>query len=207
MAGRFIVIEGLDGSGISTQTRRLASALDARNEPYYCTREPSDGPIGSQIRLALTGRVAFAPETLALLFAADRLDHVQHAIKPRLEAGVHVLCERHVLSSLAYQGSELADVEWVATINRPATRAIAPDLTLFLDVPPEVSLQRIDAGRHTRELFEHEAGLERTRQAFGRAIDRVRSAGGRVDILDAARAIGDVADDILTRVLEIIGRD
>src|SRR6266542_2004506 len=103
MRGRFIALEGLDGAGISTQARRLAARLDKAGVNYYVTREPTDGPVGSQIRLALTGRLKVDPTTLALMFAADRSDHINHAVLPRLEAGVHVVSERGVLSSLAYQ--------------------------------------------------------------------------------------------------------
>lgn len=204
--GRFVVLEGLDGSGISTQARRLAAALDLRGVAYHCTREPTDGPVGSQIRLALTHRLELDPTTLALMFAADRSDHIRTAILPRLEAGVHVVSERHVLSSIAYQGGQLADPAWVGAINRENLRAVTPDLTVFLDVPPDVSLGRIDAGRHARELFEQRDTLATTRDAFLRGIDALRADGARVEIVDGTRPIAEVEAAIGRYVLDLLDR-
>ncbi|HEY3107635.1 MAG TPA: dTMP kinase [Chloroflexota bacterium] len=204
MRGRFIVLEGLDGAGISTQARRLAGRLDHETVSYYATREPTDGPIGSQIRLALTGRLELDPTTIALMFAADRSDQIRAVVLPRLEAGVHVLSERHVLSSLAYQGAQLGDPAWVREINRENMRALTPDLTIFLDVPPDMALRRIDAGRHARELFEQRDTLASTRAAFMDAIDAVRAAGARVEILDAAGPIAEIEEEIARLVLPLI---
>ncbi|HYY53573.1 MAG TPA: dTMP kinase, partial [Myxococcales bacterium] len=110
--GRFIALEGLDGSGTTTQAERIASVLRAQGRRVLLTREPSDGPIGTLIRLALTGRLGLpqrsgplTEEALALLFAADRVDHLAAVIEPALERGELVVCDRYVLSSLAYQGS------------------------------------------------------------------------------------------------------
>lgn len=202
--GRFIAIEGLDGAGISTQARRLALRLDREGVSYYCTREPSDGPVGSQIRLALTGRLTVDPTTLALMFAADRSDHLHHAVEPRLRAGVHVVTERQVLSSLAYQGAQLGDRAWVRAINRENTRRLSPDLTLFLDVPPRTALARIDASRHARELFERPETLSTTRAAFLEAIDELRAEGQRVEVVDATQPIDRIEEQIAAKVLALI---
>jgi dTMP kinase len=202
--GRFIVLEGLDGAGISTQARRLAGRLDRETASYYCTREPTDGPVGSQIRLALTGRLRIDPVTIALMFAADRSDQIHTSLLPRLEAGVHVVSERHVLSSLAYQGAQLGDPAWVRAINRENMRALTPDLTVFLDVPPDTALRRIDSGRHARELYERRDTLASTRAAFMAAIEAVRADGARVEILDAARPIAAVEEDVAGLVLPLI---
>jgi dTMP kinase len=204
--GRFIVLEGLDGAGISTQARRLAGRLDRQTASYYCTREPTDGPIGSQIRLALTGRLRLDPVTIALMFAADRSDQIRTSLLPRLEAGVHVVSERHVLSSLAYQGAQLGDPAWVRAINRENMRALTPDLTVFLDVPPDTALRRIDAGRHARELYEQQDTLASTRAAFMAAIEAVRADGARVEILDATRPIAALEDEVAELVLPLLAR-
>jgi dTMP kinase len=198
--GRFIALEGLDGAGISTQTRRLAGRLDGAGVNYYCTREPTDGPIGSQIRLALTGRLHVDATTLALMFAADRSDHLHHAVSPRLDAGVHVVTERQVLSSLAYQGAQLGDRDWVRAINRENMRFLPPDLTVFLDVPPQTALDRIDAGRHARELFERADTLAATRAAFLDAMDGLRGEGHRFEIVDATQPI----DAVEQRIAELV---
>src|SRR5206468_8453057 len=145
--GLFIVLEGPDGAGISTQTALLRDALVARGIKAFATKEPTSGPIGSVIRQALAHRLVYPPsqpiehEVMALLFAADRLDHVRADILPRLDMGVHVICDRYRLSSYAYQGLT-AGLEWVRALN---SRALPPDLTLFIDAPPDVSQRRIAA--------------------------------------------------------------
>lgn len=204
MRGRFVVLEGLDGSGISTQARRLATRLDALDVAYFCTREPTDGPIGSQVRLALTKRLSVDATTLALMFAADRSDHMHAVVLPRLEKGIHVVSERHVLSSIAYQGSQLNDPVWVAAINRQTTAALTPDLTVFLDLPPETALGRIDATRPTRELFESQERLAATRAAFHVAIHDLRESGQRVEVVDAAAPIEAVAGQVTELVTRLL---
>jgi dTMP kinase len=199
--GRFIALEGLDGAGISTQTRRLAARLDRAGVNYYCTREPTDGPVGSQIRLALTGRLHVDPTTLALMFAADRSDHLHHAVAPRLDAGVNVVTERQVLSSLAYQGAQLGDRAWVRAINRENLRFLSPGLVVFLDVPPQTALDRIDAGRHARELFERADTLAATRAAFLEAMDELRADGHRFEVVDATQPIDEVEAQVAAVVL------
>jgi dTMP kinase len=172
--------------------------------PYFCTREPTDGPVGSLIRLALTHRLELDPTTLALMFAADRSDHIRTAILPRVEAGVNVVSERHVLSSIAYQGAQLGDPAWVRSINRENLRAVTPDLTIFLDVPPDVSLGRIDAGRHARELFEQGDTLRSTREAFLRAVKELRDEGARIEVVDGTRPIAEVEAAIAGQVLGLL---
>jgi dTMP kinase len=142
-AGRFVVLEGIDGSGTTTQVARLADRLRVGRVPVRATREPSDGPVGTLVRQVLTGRVIVpggrAPgwATMALLFAADRMDHVESEIEPFLASGGVVLSDRYDASSLAYQsvssGAEARDaVEWIRSLNRYVRR---PDLTLVLDLP------------------------------------------------------------------------
>jgi dTMP kinase len=202
--GRFIALEGLDGAGISTQTRRLSARLDRAGVNYYCTREPTDGPVGSQIRLALTGRLHVDPTTLALMFAADRSDHLHHAVGPRLDAGVHVVTERQVLSSLAYQGAQLGDRAWVRAINRENLAFLPPDLTVFLDVPPQTALDRIDSGRHARELFERADTLTATRAAFLEAMDELRGEGHRFELVDATQPMDAIEQQIADLVISFL---
>ena len=140
--GRFVVLEGIDGAGTTTQARRLAEALAQRGIAAHVTREPSDGPIGRLVRSSLgSGGPALPPGARALLFAADRLAHVAAEIRPALEAGRWVVCDRYLLSSLAYQGLD-CDEGWVRAINRHAP---PPDRTILLDVPAEVAVARIRA--------------------------------------------------------------
>ena len=183
--GRFIAVEGLDGAGTTTQTRLLAQAL-ARSTPVHVTHEPSDGPIGLQIRLALEHRIQVDAATLAALFAADRMDHLFHrtgqgGIACHLERGAAVITDRYYLSSFAYQGLSL-DWEWIWTLH---AQCLQPDVTIFIDVPVEVCLARIAAGRGARvELFETKETLVRARASYLRAIERLRKAGEAIKIVD-----------------------
>jgi dTMP kinase len=152
--GRFVVLEGLDGAGTTTQAERLATALRARRGvPVELTKEPTNGPLGAVLRQAIEGRVRLDAVALALAFAADRADHLFNPVNgvvAALDAGRWVVCDRYVLSSLAYNRSGAISREWLTELNR---HAIAPDLTVFLDVDPELSLRRIGGRSSTEELF------------------------------------------------------
>ncbi|BDG07668.1 dTMP kinase [Anaeromyxobacter paludicola] len=186
-AGRFLVLEGLDGSGTTTQAERLAQALRARGREVRVTAEPSRGPVGQQARLVLSGRLRggggeeLDPSALALLFAADRLDHLQAEILPALARGADVVCDRYTLSSLAYQSITTGDMAWVAALN---ARARPPDLTLFLEVSPRTALARRYAASAEREIFEVPAFQRKVARAYRLALARVEASGERVAVVD-----------------------
>jgi dTMP kinase len=204
--GLFIVLEGPDGAGISTQTALLHSSLIQRGIRAIATKEPTIGPIGSMIRQALTHRlVAPAAEPLsddimALLYAADRLDHIRVDIEPRLRSGIHVVCDRYRLSSYAYQGATLGQ-EWVRQLN---SRSIKPDVTFFIDVPPDISRQRIISRGAPIEMYETEERLRPVYANYLELIEQCRAEGERVIAVDGRLAIGVVATTILQRTLAII---
>jgi dTMP kinase len=163
-AGLLIALEGLDGAGTTTQASKLRDWLVRRGERVHVTAEPSQGPIGALLRLVLERRMAppggsaeggarLGAPTMALLFAADRLDHLAQEILPRVAEGWIVVTDRYVLSSLAYQGVG-CDLDFVASVNALARK---PDLTILIDVPAAVCRRRIEAARAHLELFE---GLE-----------------------------------------------
>jgi dTMP kinase len=165
--GRFIVLEGIDGSGTTTQIARYADYLRSQRRIVHTTREPSAGPIGQLLRLALSGRLHFGAglqaETMALLFAADRLDHVKMEIEPHLRDGAVVISDRYDLSSLAYQWATSGRaqdseplLEWLHGLNRFARR---PDATVVLDVSPDTADRRRRARQAAVELYE-EPGLQ-----------------------------------------------
>jgi dTMP kinase len=181
--GLFLVLEGLDGAGTTTQAQQLATWLKARGRRIHLTAEPSRGPIGTQVRHVLSGRVRgargrdFDPRSLALLFAADRLDHWESEIDPRLEEGCDVISDRYVLSSLAYQAVSTGDAPWVAAIN---SMAPAADLTVFLRVAPAVALRRRYAAGSEREIFEFPDFQRKVHRAYVRALAGMVDAGERV---------------------------
>jgi dTMP kinase len=205
--GLFIVLEGPDGAGISTQTALLRDALAARGMKAYATKEPTNGPIGAVIRQALSHRLVYPPsepvgdEVMALLLAADRLDHLRADILPRIEGGTHVVCDRYRLSSYAYQGLTVGQ-EWVRALN---SRAIPPDLTLFIDVPPEVSQQRIASRGGYVELYEAEERLRPIYVNYLSLIDELRKEGERIVTVDGTGTVEAVSATIVAEVLKAIG--
>ncbi|HZH18246.1 MAG TPA: dTMP kinase [Archangium sp.] len=207
-SGRLIVLEGLDGAGTTTQVERLASALRAEGQSVLTTREPSDGPVGVLIRQALTGRLVLpggagplAPETLALLYAADRTDHLRAKVLPALEAGQVVLSDRSVLSSLAYQGASLP-MEWVESIN---AHAVPADLTLFVGVSIEVAARRRAARGGPEELFDAEEKQRRISRQYEAAI-RLRGKREHVVRIDGDQTVEAVTAECLAHVRKLLGR-
>jgi dTMP kinase len=147
--GRLIALEGIDGSGKTTQMAALATGLARLGHRVYRTCEPSDGPVGQFIRGAISQTGTLHEATLALLFAADRIEHLEREIIPHLQAGEIVLTDRYLLSSLAYQSTHLP-IEWVAAINQQARK---PDLSIVMSIGPEVAASRRQARGGKPEHF------------------------------------------------------
>jgi dTMP kinase len=202
--GRFVVIEGLDGAGTTTQADRLGAWLRGQQRRVHVTAEPSRGPVGALIRQVLSGRLgggegrAFDPHALALLFAADRLDHVAGEVQPKLAQGVDVVSDRYTLSSLAYQSVATGDARWVQQIN---SRAARPDVTIFLRVKPSTALRRRRAASLDLELYEVAAFQRALLSAYDEAVSRTRRTGERVEIVDGERSPDEVAADV-ARVMQ-----
>src|SRR3569623_550396 len=198
----FIVLEGIDGSGTTTQLERVTAALGASGRRVVATREPSTGPIGVLVREILAGKHANPDGTtldgraMALLFAADRRDHLTREIEPALASGFDVVSDRYLLSSLAYQAVE-ADRVWV---ERLADGVRAPDLTLLLDVDIGVAAQRrLKAGRPV-ERYGADGTLARVTENY-RKLARVVP---NVVSLDGGAPVDDVTTAILDRIRAVM---
>ncbi len=199
--GRFIVLEGLDGAGTTTQAQLLCERLRREGRRAHVTAEPSSGPVGALIRQILKGRIGggrggkgpFVGWGLALLFAADRQDHVHTEIAPKLLDGIDVVCDRFTMSSLAYQGAQLGDVRWIQEINREAA---GTDVVIFLRVRPEVALRRRHAASVDRDIFEVDAFQRKVARSYEESIRRLRRAGETVVELDGEAPVEDVADAV-----------
>jgi dTMP kinase len=183
--GKFITIDGVDGAGKGTQLALLRDALVARGHVVHVTCEPSDLPIGALIRKYLR-RELDAPgwEAIALLFAADRMQHCHHEILPRVAAGEVVICDRYDASSLAYQSAMVGDdkaLEWISSINKHATR---PDLTLLLDLDPDVAARRRALRGGDEELLER-IDLQRRVRAQYAKVPALRPRD-RIEWIDAS---------------------
>ena len=171
--GKFIVFEGIDGSGKSTQVRRLLSHLKEKGISVTETREPqNDRPVGALLRSALGGKTPLNEGSIALLFASDRLDHIS-AMLPELENGTSIVCDRYYFSSFAYNDTAL-DPEWIISVNAEAMRLLRPDLVIFLDVPSEVSIERLSKRAGEKEIFETPERQERVRRNYLGLFERFK---------------------------------
>ncbi len=178
--GNFIVIEGIDGAGTSTQAIEMKRRFSGLGLPAHVTAEPSAGPIGSIVRQILTGRIVVPQHhgvsppswtTMSLLFAADRQDHVESEVVPNLRDGVNIVCDRYLYSSIVYQSAsseESEAMEWIRTINRYARK---PDLVLYLKVSSEVAVRRRrERDRHV-EIFDSPEFQQRLAVAYDKIED------------------------------------
>lgn len=209
-SGVFIVLEGGEGTGKTTQLELLDDWLTGTGRGVLRTREPGGTAIGERIRSLLLnhGQGEVDPRTEALLFAASRAAHVEQKIRPALDSGAVVLCDRYIDSSLAYQGAGRGlGTEGVAQINAWATRGLQPDLTVLLDLDPAVSAQRRaarDGGgpgdRIESADIEFHAAL---RQAF---LDRAARAPERYLVLDAAQPVDDISQAVRSALEPLLHR-
>lgn len=176
---RFIVLEGLDGAGTTTQLGMLDSLLAQQKRPHVMEAEPTDGPVGKLVRSILQHTYSVQPWTLAMLYAADRNEHVQ-TITKEIEAGKLVVCDRYLYSSLAYQGVTCPwDDVWRLNCRFPL-----PSLILYVDTPVEECMRRIKHRGQPEELFEHreflrkvQAGYERSFGSLPKGVRLVRLDG------------------------------
>jgi dTMP kinase len=188
--GAFIVIEGLDGSGKTTQAKLLTAKLRRSHNAVY-TAEPSNGKIGTFIRKScLYGQKRLSIIAEALLFAADRIEHVENEIQPALAKGKLVVCDRYVYSSLAYQGSADLNVEWIAEIN---SCALKPDFAVLIDVAPEKVLQRLNRRKSVMENLETQ---QKVREIYLKSV-----AKGDLVRIDGDKPLEEVATTLLATVL------
>ncbi|MCW3993299.1 MAG: dTMP kinase [Candidatus Bathyarchaeota archaeon] len=187
----FICVEGLDGCGKTTQTKLLVERLKKKGYDAIYTAEPSRGKIGSFIKkYCLHGETRVSSIVEALLFAADRFEHVEKEVISALNEGKLVVSDRYVYSSLAYQGAAGLDLEWIEKINE---HAIRPDLAIFIDVEPETVIQRL---KPRKSIMENLGTQRKVREVYMKFVEK----GGLVKI-DGNRSKQEVADDILTVVL------
>jgi dTMP kinase len=185
--GTFICIEGIDASGKTTQAKILVRQLRRRDVDAVYTTEPSRGKVGKFIRRQILNREKRVPIVLeALLFAADRVDHLQNEVKPALEKGKIVVCDRYVYSSLAYQGAAGLSLDWIQRINQ---FALVPDLAVFLDVSPEIVLKRL---KRKKTVMENSVNLQKVREVYLKMVK-----DGKMIALQGDKPITEVAKDIL----------
>ena len=203
---KFIVFEGIDGAGKTTQIQLLASALEERGIKCNVSAEPTKLPIGVEIRKRLSGAIPTTPIEMAELFASDRAMHNTHSecgINKLLSDGITAISDRYYYSSMAYQGADIG-LDKVKELNLGNPDIRHPDLCIFLDLTPEVSLKRINsAGRESTEIYETYEILEKTRNKFFEILDTMEKMGDKIVKIDASGSIEEVAQKILNTVLAI----
>ena len=190
----FAVFEGGDGSGTTTQMAMLAERLKSLKKPiFFSTFEPTEGQIGKIIRAALKKEITLKPNTLAHLFSADRNEHLYgtDGILEHIKRGELVVSDRYALSSLVYQGIECGD-ELPAVLN---ARFPAPELTIFLDIEPEIALARMN-GRPSLEIYEYREFQEKVREKYKTLLETYSASGARVETIDASKNAQEVADQV-----------
>lgn len=200
----FIALEGIDGSGKSTQIKLLAEKLTQAGHKVYATFEPTDGMIGSVLRNILRGNIKADHRTIAGLFLADRLDHLlneETGLQKKMQEGYTVITDRYYFSSYAYHGTHM-DMDWVIDANRMCAQILRPDINIFVDVPPERCMQRINANRQSTELFENLESLKNIKAKYLEAFEKL-SNEEQIFITDGNRAAEAISQDICAKVLSL----
>lgn len=202
--GKFIVLEGLDGSGQSTQGGRLVDFLNSSKDKFrfglpgaHLTKEPTNNLIGGLIRGQLTHNWKSTPECLQLLFAADRAHHLEKEIIPLLEKGIWVISDRYFFSTIAYGWLEISDWQWLKVIN---SHFLLPDLTILLKVSSRVCVERMKKARFGIELFEKEQVLKKVWQGYeklAKEFDNVYTINGEQSVEKVFSEI----EKIITKIL------
>ena len=195
--GRFIVLEGIDGAGKTTQAAMLEKYLTESGRQVVRTAEPTGFPSGVALRRALSGAEKKSECEMAVMFVQDRIAHNIHrteGIEAILRTGADVLCDRYYYSTLAYQGQS-TEYAWVKGMNLSCPEIRKPDLCIYLDLTPAQSLERIRAGRESLEIYENEETLGRVRAAFLRVFEDLKDTD-RIAVVDAYRTPEDIAAEI-----------
>lgn len=198
---KFISVEGIDGSGKSTQLAHIEALLQTRNIPVVMTREPGGTALGERIRELVLNHPMHVDTEILLMFAARR-EHIAKVILPALETGKWVLCDRFVDASYAYQGGGRGiDFRRLEEIERWAVGALTPDLTLFFDAPLDVARQRLEGAHLDRFEQEQRAFFERVRRTY---IARAEQYPQRIKSLDANRPEDRIAADVALHVENLL---
>lgn len=202
----FIALEGIDGSGKSTQTKLLTEQLTARGHKVYSTFEPTNNQIGKLIRDILRGNAKADHRVIAGLFVADRLDHLlneEYGIVKKLQEGYTVIMDRYLFSSYAYQGAHM-NIDWVIQANAMSAEILRPDVNIFIDVSPEISMHRVHTNRENVELFETLDSLKLVRSKYMEAFEKQKDVENIFSV-DGNRTPELIAQDIWQKVQTMMG--
>ncbi len=200
----FIALEGIDGSGKSTQVKLLSEILKNAGHKVYCTAEPTKSPIGTIIRDIFTHRMEADHRVIAGLFVADRLDHLLNktdGIIKKMREGYTVITDRYYFSSYAYQGTHMP-LDWVIEANSLSAELLKPDIHIYIDITPELSISRLKSGRDSMELYETIENLKNVRDKYMEAFDKLKSEEN-IFITDGNREAETIVSDIWNKIRQL----
>jgi dTMP kinase len=187
--GKFIVMEGIDGAGKSTQAYLIFDYLKKKRKKVHLTSEPTEYIIGGLIKSCLSHDWKTSPECLQLLFSADRAYHLEKEILPLLKKGVIVISDRYFFSTIAYGALEIRDFDWLLNLNR---NFLLPDLIFFLKISPKEALKRIKKERFSLSLFEEEKELEKIWKNY----EKLTKIFKNIFVIDGEKSIEKVFNNI-----------
>ena len=202
---KFIVFEGIDGSGKSTISSLLFDKLNTEFGNIYRTSEPTDSPVGSVIRNILNKRIISDEKTIGALFLADRLDHIQNPVSGilhYLDKGINVISDRYYYSSYAYHVPSFS-LDWLINANKICADLLRPDIVFFLDISVEESMNRLHKSRQFHDLFETKEKITQVRDNYFRAIKR-EGEKDHVVIIDGHKSVQEITDEVWNKTLELI---
>ena len=204
----FIALEGLDGSGKSTQVKLLAEKLKEQGLKIYTTAEPTNSRIGHIIKDIFKHKMEVDDRTLAALYAADRLDHLTNktdGILKKMDEGYTVITDRYYFSSYAYHGTHM-DINWVISANSLSADLLRPNLNIYIDISPEESMKRLNKGRDIIQLYESIENLKKVKEKYFESFELLREKE-RISIVDGNRSEKEIANDIWKEVSKLVGSD
>ncbi len=201
----FLAFEGIDGSGKSTQVKRLADKLKNAGHEVYTTCEPTTGPIGKMIRDIFNHRMSGDQRTIAALFVADRLEHLLNqtdGIIKKLAEGYTVITDRYYFSSYAYHSVHM-DMTWVMEANKFSAQLLRPDLNVYIDIAPEISMDRIKKERDSVEMYETLDNQRKVYAKYAEAFEHEKSSE-KILIVNGHQAPEKIAEDIWNNLSGLI---
>lgn len=201
----FIAFEGIDGSGKSTQVQSLTQKLEAEGHKVYSTFEPTSSPIGKMIRGIFSHQMKADHYTIAGLFLADRMNHIMNeedGLLKKLSEGYTVITDRYYFSSYAYHGAHVP-MNWVIESNAMCAELLRPDLTIYIDISPEVSMERLRKGRESLELFETLENQKKVHKKYAEAFEILKSEES-IFTLDGNQSVDELAAEVWSEIQKII---
>lgn len=204
----FIAFEGIDGSGKSTQVNLLCKRLEEEGHRVYRTAEPTGSPIGTIIRNIFSHKMEADHRVIAGLFVADRLDHLlnkTNGLLKKMEEGYTVITDRYYFSSYAYQGTHMP-LDWVIEANSLSVELLRPNINIYIDITPELSISRLKSGRASMELYETMENLKKVRDKYMEAFNRLKSEEN-IFITDGNRDAEAIASDIWNKIRSLTVTD